>query len=71
MGKVSKGVKCCVDGCNSNAEVSLSEKELSRLNLPFKVNPVGRRIYLCREHYKVVKKELKKLRRLEKWRWSR
>jgi hypothetical protein len=67
MGKIEKGVTCSVAGCNETAVRSISSEMASEAKLT-----VGeaRRAYLCKKHYKELKKRLKKDRRLERWRWN-
>lgn len=66
MGRVAKGVKCSVVGCDKEAVRSLSTEKVSSAGL--KVDE-ARRSYLCKEHYKDFKKETKKEKMLEKWRY--
>ncbi|MCX8188084.1 MAG: hypothetical protein N3F64_00050 [Nitrososphaeria archaeon] len=63
MGKVDKGVKCMVKGCDNFAERSLSAEQVSKSSI--KVEGSARRVYLCHDHYKQWKKETKKMRELE------
>ncbi len=65
MGRIDKGVKCSVSGCNNEAVRSLSADKVKSAGL--RVGE-GRRAFLCREHYKEFKKVTKKDRELEKWR---
>ena len=65
MGRIDKGVKCSVSGCNNEAIRSLLADKVKSAGL--KVNE-GRRAFLCREHYKEFKRGSKKDRVLEKWR---
>jgi hypothetical protein len=67
LGRVSKGEKCSVVGCKNDAIRSLPVDKVKQAGL--KVGE-GRRAYLCREHYKEFKKETKKDRTLEKWRYG-
>jgi len=69
MGKVRKGVQCSVKECNKQAVRSISYVDFSNAKLPFEVESVGNRVYLCKEHYKEYKKATKRERKLEKWRW--
>ncbi len=66
MGRVGKGAKCSVVGCDKEAVRSLSTEKVSSAGLN-----VGetRRAYLCKEHYKEFKRETKKEKMLEKWRY--
>ena len=67
MGKVDKGVGCDVGGCKNQAERSLSRADASNSGLS--IGGDGRRVYLCREHYKAWKKATKTTRSLERSRW--
>lgn len=65
MGKVSKGVKCNVVGCTQSAVRSISPEAAAQA----KIDIAGaRRAYLCRTHYKEMKKKLRKDRQIERWR---
>ncbi|HYY91236.1 MAG TPA: hypothetical protein VE955_04550 [Candidatus Dormibacteraeota bacterium] len=66
MGKVGKGVKCSVGGCGDEAIRSVSAEEASRAGL--KVTTTSGRSYLCKNHYKEMKKKTKKDRQVERWR---
>ena len=66
MGKIAKGKLCDVAGCGKAAVRSLSRETAVRAGL--KVGGQGR-VYLCREHYKLVKKKLKKDSLIKKWRY--
>lgn len=65
LGRVAKGVKCSVVGCDKQAVRSLPTERVSVSGLN-----VGeaRRSYLCKDHYKEFKRGTKKERMLEKWR---
>ncbi len=67
MGRVAKGVKCSVVGCDKDAVRSLAREKVSAAGLE-----VGgtRRSYLCKIHYKEYKKKTKKDKMLEKWRYT-
>ncbi|HDI07318.1 MAG TPA: hypothetical protein ENF76_03030 [Candidatus Bathyarchaeota archaeon] len=67
MGKVAKGVKCSVSGCDNEAVRSLPASKVIAAGL--KVS-ASRRAYLCKEHYKQFKKETKKEKQVEKWRYK-
>ena len=66
MGKISKGQKCSVIGCDAPAVRSLPADAVLKAGLNVEG---GRRAYLCREHYKEYKKRTRKERRLEKWKF--
>jgi len=67
LGKVDKGIGCGVTGCRNQAERSISRAETGGSGLS--LGGDGRRVYLCRDHYKVWKKATKKSRNLERSRW--
>ena len=65
MGRVKKGVKCSVKGCNEDAVRSLNVAKVKNAGLDVED---GRRAYLCKEHYKEFKKGNKKSAQIERWR---
>jgi hypothetical protein len=65
LGKVGKGIKCTVTGCTEDAVRSVSPTDVSRARL--KVTTMGRG-YLCKNHYKELKKKLRKDKQVEQWR---
>lgn len=65
MGKIDKGVKCSVSGCEKDAVRSISAGKVTAAGLKIESE---RRAYLCKDHYKEFKKATKKDRTLEKWR---
>jgi hypothetical protein len=67
MGKISSGIKCSVEGCGKTAVKSLSAGKVAAAGL--KVSG-GRRVYLCREHYREYKRKTKKEREIEVLRWK-
>ena len=67
MGRIAKGVKCSVAGCDRDAIRSLARDKVTAAGL--KVDE-ARRSYLCRFHYKEYKKGSKKDKLLEKWRFK-
>jgi len=66
MGRIAKGVKCSISGCDRQAVRSLSTEKVSSSGL--KVDDV-RRVYLCKDHYKEFKRGIKKDKMLESWRY--
>ncbi|MCS7096926.1 MAG: hypothetical protein NZ926_00340 [Candidatus Methanomethylicia archaeon] len=73
MGRIDKGVNCSITGCSSHAIRSLSYFEISKAILDAGLNvdsKVSRRVYLCENHYKIIKKFLKKEKMYERWRYS-
>lgn len=67
MGRVDKGAPCGAVGCSNQAVRSLSKTQVSGSGLS--VSGEGRRVYLCRDHYKEWKKATKKSKSLERARW--
>ena len=67
MGRVSRGIKCSVVGCDKEAVRSLSNQKVSSAGL--KVG-AARRVYLCKDHYKEYKRKTRTERKLEKWRYQ-
>jgi hypothetical protein len=65
LGRIDKGVKCSVSGCEKDAIRSIAAGKVTAAGLKIDVE---RRAYLCKEHYKEFKKATKKDRTLEKWR---
>lgn len=65
MGKIGKGAKCSVKGCNEDAVRSLDIGKVKQAG----VDAEGeKRAYLCKEHYKDYKKGNKTSSQLERWR---
>jgi hypothetical protein len=67
LGKVSKGIKCNVTGCTQPAVRSVSPDAAAQAKMDI---GGARRAYLCRTHYKEMKKRSKKDRQIERWRLS-
>ena len=65
MGKVSKGIKCSVEGCDNEAVRSLDSEKVQSTGLKVRGE---RRVYLCKIHYKEYKKATKKNKIIDKWR---
>ncbi len=67
MGRIDKGEKCGVSGCSREAVRSVPIDKVRAAGL----NVAGeKRAYLCKEHYKELKKKTKKDKTLEKWRYG-
>ena len=64
MGKIKKGTTCSVDPCDGDAVRSVNGLKAKAAGLDVE----GKRVYLCKEHYKEFKKGSKKDRQIEKWR---
>ena len=67
MGRIDKGVTCTVQGCTEKAVRSISAEDASQAKL--NIGEV-KRAYLCKKHYRELKKHLRQDRRLQKWRWN-
>ncbi len=69
MGRVKKGQKCSVLGCENTSSFSVSYVEAKILEEKrLKLSPIRNRVYLCNVHYKLFKKLRKKIEKYEKWR---
>lgn len=68
LGRVDKGEKCSVSGCTREAARSVSVDKAKIAGLS--VGSTEKRVYLCKEHYKEMKKKTKKDKTLEKWRYG-
>ena len=69
MGIVSKGAKCNVDGCEKDGARSINTTKVENANL--RVNNLGKKSVLCKDHYKEYKKESKDDRDLERARFDK
>ena len=67
MGKIEKGIKCSLIGCEKIAVRSVSAGQAASSGLKVEDQ---KRTYLCDDHYKEFKKKSKGARQVEKWRWS-
>ncbi len=68
LGRIDKGEKCSVSGCNGEAVRSISVDKVKAAGL--KVDSSDKRAYICKEHYKEFKKKTKKDKTLDKWRYG-
>lgn len=68
MGRIEKGVKCSVSGCNREAARSITTDKVKAAGL--KVSSNEKRAFVCKEHYKEYKKKTKKDKTLDRWRWG-
>ncbi len=67
MGRIDKGEKCNISGCNNEAERSISADKVRAAGL--KVND-EKHAYLCKDHYKEYKKKSKKDKQIDRWRFG-
>jgi hypothetical protein len=73
MGKVKQGTTCSVEGCDNNAIRSFSKDKVIQALQKAGVNLTesrNRRAYLCQEHYKLLKKQHRQEKKIDKWRYS-
>lgn len=68
MGRVDKGVKCSVAGCQAEAVRSIALKRVSEAGLSLRDN--SRRAYLCEAHYREFKRARRNVDRIERMRWK-
>ncbi len=68
LGRIEKGEKCSVQGCNNEAARSISADKCKAAGL--NVGSADKRAYICKEHYKDYKKKTKKDKTLDKWRYG-
>ncbi len=66
MGRVASGVNCSVKDCGEPAVRSISAEKARAAGIRVEGE---RRAYLCREHYKALKKLTRKERTIEMWRY--
>ena len=69
MGRVDKGVNCSAQGCDQKAERSITQSR-ARMAADLDLDASGKRIYLCKDHYKEWKKATKEERGNERARWK-
>ncbi len=67
MGRIAKGTKCSVVDCCEPAVRSISTEKAESAGLKVVEE---RRAYLCRGHYKELKRKSRDERRVERWRWG-
>ena len=73
MGKVKQGTVCSVKGCDEKATRSFAadktREALQSAGAAFE-DERARRLYLCQKHYKMLKKQSKTDKKVEKWRYG-
>jgi hypothetical protein len=67
LGRIDKGEKCSVSGCEKDAIRSIASSKVTAANLKVEAE---KRAYLCKDHYKEFKKATKKDRTMERWRYG-
>ncbi|MGP3667543.1 MAG: hypothetical protein ACKD6N_04340 [Candidatus Bathyarchaeota archaeon] len=68
MKKVNSEIKCSVVGCKENAVRAISAEKTRLKGLDV---VAGKKAYLCNFHYKQFKKNSKKEKMIERWRWDK
>ncbi|MGQ9478809.1 MAG: hypothetical protein ACUVQ0_02145 [Thermoproteota archaeon] len=67
MGKIGRGVKCSVAGCQAEAVRSIAYKTVVEAGL--RLEGEARRAYLCEQHYREFRKARRSVERVERMRW--
>ena len=67
MGRIDKGVKCTVIGCETTAVRSISMEKVESSGIKTEGD---KKAYLCDMHYKEFKKKSKTSRQVDRWRWT-
>lgn len=66
--------KCNIDGCENESSRTISKAKLSNAlleeNLTLNIRPKITKAKLCKEHYRRVKKHIKKADKIERLRWT-
>ena len=66
--------KCNIDGCENESVRTISKtkagKALSEENLSLNVRSKVTKIKICKEHYRKIKKHIKKSDKLDRLRWT-
>ena len=63
-------VQCNVFDCNNDSKRSLSFKKVQDALPKLKFENVGKKVHLCKEHYREFKKVTKEKRKLETLTWD-
>jgi hypothetical protein len=66
LGKIDKGIKCSAVNCDKEAVRSVPGEMAAKAEIKLRADG---RAYLCKDHYKEMKRALRKDRKLQKWRW--
>jgi hypothetical protein len=69
MGRIDKGINCNIQGCDENAERSITGSK-ARMAPNMDIDSSGKRVYFCKAHYKEWKKATKEDRDNERARWG-
>jgi hypothetical protein len=71
---MSKKKQCDVEGCTKDSKKTVSREKagaaIKEANLNLSVRDKIRKVHMCTDHYRVIKKKLKKDREIERLRWG-
>lgn len=71
---ISKKKNCDVEGCPNEYKKTVSREKagiaIKEANLSLSIKDKVTRVHLCSDHYRGIKKKLKKDRKIESLRWS-
>lgn len=66
--------KCNIDNCENESERTLGRDKVTKAlleeNLTLDIKPKITKVKLCKEHYRKVKKHIKKADKIERARWQ-
>ncbi len=71
---VTKKKPCDVEGCSNVTKKTVSREKaggaIKQANLTLSIRDKVTKVHLCAEHYRKIKKQLKKDREIERLRWG-
>ncbi|MHA1214603.1 MAG: hypothetical protein ACTSPG_04865 [Candidatus Hodarchaeales archaeon] len=74
VSRIGTNKNCDVEGCTKESKKTVSREKagfaLKEAGLSLSVKDKVTRIHLCSDHYRKIKKKLKKDRKLESLRWG-
>ena len=69
-----KKKQCDVEGCTKDSKKTVSREKagaaIKEASLNLSVRDKVRKVHMCADHYRVIKKKLKKDREIERLRWG-
>ena len=67
-------VKCNIEDCENESDRTLSRQKLAKAlqeeNLTLDLKPKATKAKICKEHYRRLKKHIKKQDKIERLRWQ-
>ena len=73
-GKMPTKKQCDVEGCVKESKKTVSREKagsaIKQANLNLSIRDKVTRVHLCVDHYRTIKKKLKKDREIERLRWG-